>query len=215
MGVKRAWMVWAVGVAVCLVGCSGDDEKNAGTETPEAVVEKICAGVVEKLTACEVISGKHLKECGEGDRLARCVSSCVEEADCDEMKASYCQDELNDFATCLEQCHEAPPPDFVCADGSTIPASWRCSGAKDCPGGEDEDCPEGSFVCEDGLTVPVPWKCDTVDDCQHGEDERDCPGSVRFICEDGTQLPARFRCDGSSDCAEGEDELDCAVLLCE
>jgi hypothetical protein len=217
MEVKRAWTVRLVSIALAVyaAGCSEDKKPDGAAETPEATVEKVCAAVVDKLTECGVISGLHLKECGEGDTLARCVAACVDDADCDEMKASYCDDALNDFSDCLSACHEAPPPDFVCADGSTIPASWRCSGAEDCPGGEDEDCPKGSFVCEDGLSIPAGWKCDKVDDCSHGEDEGDCPGSVRITCDDGSRLPARFRCDGSQDCADGEDELDCAVLMCE
>lgn len=203
-------------VAGAPCGCSGDDTEDTQVETPESEVEALCATVVEKLVGCELITGKHLKECGDGDRLARCVAACVDHADCDQLRAGYCDDASNDFSSCIEECREAPPPDFVCGDGSTIPASWRCSGEDDCPGGEDEEtCPKGSFVCEDGLSIPAGWKCDTVDDCPRREDERDCPGSLRFACEDGSRLPARFRCDGSADCAGGEDELDCAVLMCE
>jgi hypothetical protein len=218
MPARRAWT--SLGIVLALLGCSKRDHHAASGSMSSAGAagassESTCADVVEKLSACGLAKGRQLKDCADGDRLHACLAGCVEQANCQEIEGGFCRDDTNDFSNCLKACHDAPPPEFVCSDGSSIPADWRCDGGPDCPAGEDENCPSGSFVCQDGLRLPAGWRCDTVADCAQGEDELDCPGSPTLTCPDGTEFAARRLCDGTPDCAGGEDELDCVVLTCE
>jgi integrin beta 2 len=142
--------------------------------------------------------------------------ACVTNAECSEIEAMYCRASCNDYAVCLEECHaRLPLPEFVCSDGSRIPASYTCDLVEDCPEGEDEDCPEGMFVCESGLSIEAGWECDGVEDCPEGDDERDCARSPMVSCGDGSTIVASRECDGNVDCATGVDEQDCAKLICE
>jgi hypothetical protein len=160
------------------------------------------------------LTGTVLAGCSEDDPLLPCAVACVLDASCQEIEAAYCNFNYNDFATCLDDCQSTlAPPVFHCQDGSRVPARWRCDGARDCPNGEDEQCPLGAFTCTDGLEIPLGWRCDGVADCTSEEDEIDC-ASVPFACGDGTMVQRSRVCDGTSDCPGGEDELDCTRLAC-
>jgi hypothetical protein len=191
-------------------GSAGGASGSGGTG------EAACESLVGKLTDCGVLSGTRLAGCTNDQPVLPCAMACVANAECSEIEAMYCHASYNDYALCLEACHEGLPlPEFVCSDGSRIPASYTCDLVEDCPEGEDEDCPEGMFLCESGLSIEAGWECDGVEDCPDGDDERDCRDSPMVSCGDGSTIVASRECDGSVDCATGVDEQDCAKLECE
>ncbi|HTQ03496.1 MAG TPA: LDL receptor domain-containing protein [Polyangiaceae bacterium] len=207
-------------VALALVcGCSSGPAKTAsGAPAPDVAptndTTPTCARYLKLLTDCGVVTGTRLAGCADSNPILPCATACIESAGCDAIEADYCDGSYDDFAECLDACQQSlPPPTFVCADGTVLPASYRCDGSRDCPDGSDEQCPPGKFTCDDGLQIPAGWQCDGVDDCSNGEDERDC-GLPNFTCNDGTILPPSRECDGTADCAGGEDELDCTKLTC-
>jgi hypothetical protein len=206
-----AWMI--VGSAsLVAVSCAGDDDEHAGAGAGGGE-NATCRGFVEMLTDCQVIKGSRFKGCEDDDPTLTCIAACVAKVSCDEIKATYCFHSFNTYAECLQDCgRAAKPPDFTCGDGSTVSARWQCDGVADCPGGEDEDCPDGTFDCAGGPPIPAGWHCDGFEDCTGGDDEADCGPAL--VCDDGTSLPSSKECNGDMDCAGGEDELDCTTLTC-
>lgn len=205
-------------VFVALAGaCSSAEVREKRLPGGGSVAERQktgCAIYVSLLTDCGLLTGSRLRGCEEDDAALPCINNCAANAGCDELHAALCAGEFNAFASCFEACDRArPAPEFVCADGTHIPASWRCDGGADCSHGEDEACPSGSFVCDNGLALPAGWQCDSVSDCPGGEDERDC--GPRILCKDGKSLPESRSCDGVADCDGGEDERDCTWLNCQ
>ena len=77
----------------------------------------------------------------------RSRTSCLSSASCDPEAVDAC---LEADTTCPEipgaieemaqaECGE---PDFMCGDGGTVPADWRCDGEADCQDASDEaNCP--------------------------------------------------------------------------
>ncbi len=184
----------------------------SGAQTDDA--NPTCAGYLKLLTDCGAVTGTRLAGCAATNPILPCATACVRSADCEAIKEDYCDGAYNDFAECLDRCEASlPPPVFVCSDGTSLPASYRCDGVPDCADGDDEQCPRGIFTCENGLMIPAGWQCDGVNDCANGEDERDC-GLPNFTCDDGTSRPPSRECDGTADCAGGEDERDCTRLTC-
>jgi hypothetical protein len=202
--------------ALLLLACSSHHgaPQKAPADAASDATAPTCANLVNRLTACGVLTGTRLAGCTDDAPILPCVMACLEGATCTEVAANYCMGAFNAFAGCLNECQDSlPPPEFVCDDGSRISARWRCDGVPDCPNGEDEKCPPGTFTCADGLSIPAGWRCDGVTDCSGGEDERDC--GPRLICSDGVSLPASRECDGVADCADGSDETDCVKRSCQ
>jgi len=206
------------GIAVALtVACSSKrtpqpaSDGAGGQGDPQ---DATCARLVQRLLDCKTISSARLAGCQDDDPTLSCAWKCMNDASCVELKASYCDNAFNSYASCLEACHELKPQ-FVCDDGSPIDASWHCDGVNDCPNGEDEVCKPGMFTCNSGLRIPASWQCDKVTDCAGGDDERDCPDGPMISCGNGQSLPASRECDGVEDCAGGDDERGCAKLTCD
>jgi hypothetical protein len=196
-----------------IAGCGDDAKKKPPGYEPDAGMSVTCASFVNALTECEVLTGTRFTGCTDDDPELACLADCVANATCAQVSAVYCEHEGNVYSACLSDCRmAAPSPQFVCGDGSTVPAPWRCDGNPDCPDGADEDCPSGTFSCTDGLRIPAGWECDGNLDCGSGEDEADCGPLIP--CDDGTTVRTSRECDGTADCPDGEDELDCTTLTC-
>ena len=120
----------------------------------------------------------------------QCVARCNGNADCG--AGEIC--DLNS-GICQPEPAGCDADEFECGDGSCIQLAWRCDGWDfDCPGNDDETCPEGQ-VCDAGTNscVDAPVNC---------AQDRDCGDLQR--CDLNSQQCIDVECVQDADCNRGQ-----------
>lgn len=160
--------------AVGASGGSGGSAGAAGTGGFSGAGGTACESLANKLIGCGLATGGIVGGCTEpSDAVEVCESNCLFNASCADVDALFCGGGTGAIVTCSDQCGNQP--DFLCGDGESFPANFRCDGFADCTNGFDESgCPPDTFFCSDGSTVPLDFQCDGGLDCSDGSDEINC-----------------------------------------
>ncbi|WP_330925729.1 hypothetical protein [Candidatus Sororendozoicomonas aggregata] len=115
-------------------------------------------------------------------------------------------------------CHKKGDPGtkfYVCQNGQTIKAAWRCDGVVHCIGVIPSDervsgANPACFRCQNARIIKNNHLiCNGEDDCGDNSDESDC-----FHCKNGDRVRSEMRCDDHQDCADNSDELLCHSFDC-
>jgi Low-density lipoprotein receptor domain class A len=178
--------------------------------------------VVERLSACDLVSEGKLQARPPGSVRDACYAACEVGAECTELTALYCdRSKSAAIRQCQRDCEEPAP----CQDGKgTYTVTQACDGRDQCSDGSDEaGCPEAFFCDGSGARIQAYQRCNGVADCTDGSDEADCSGSEQlFACRTRARglaqyVPYERVCDLVEDCADGSDEgaaQGCAELRC-
>ena len=173
---KRAKRAATLAV-VCWLSACGDEPADPPP----------CRQLEVKADLCGLTSIPDFETCddvalSEGQR---CRIKCRLNASCGELANSDFRVETLD---CENDCG-FDASQFVCDDGTRVPADWRCDGRLDCPDDSDEagcaDSGGSTFVCDDGTSIPTTWRCDGRPDCPDDSDEAGCPGAIDGGAIDG------------------------------
>lgn len=195
--------------ALALLGAAACRDSSANT-------------VVERLSACDLVSPGKLQSRAPVSARDACYAACEVEAECAELTALYCERAKSaSIRECQRTCEEPAP----CRNGEgRYTVSQVCDGREQCDDGTDEaGCPEPFFCAGSGARIQVYQRCNGVADCTDGSDEAGCSGTEQlFACRTRARglaqvVPYARVCDLVEDCADGSDEgadQGCAELRC-
>lgn len=144
---------------------------------------QMCVAQCVSASSCETL--EHLVCGGDESPLDSCHMQCLQAhgytCGGQLIPPKYVCDGYND---CFEGGSDELdcPPDFVCADGSTLPPAYRCNEQVDCDDASDEaDCPTATiFTCANGELIPASSVCNFMMDCADASDESD--GCAQVAC---------------------------------
>ena len=190
---KKLWIVLICSLGMAGWSCGGRDGvvHDVGDNVSDGVSDgvdnngAVCDSLINKYRSCGLLSDG-VADCEEPDDAeGRCIVSCLQGSTCAQLEGVLCNS--TNLGNAYEGIMACEPPDFVCANGREVLASWICDGDNDCGDFSDEqNCPfDEDFQCQNGGSVPARWICDGDNDCGDFSDEADCPEEAQLICPNG------------------------------